>query len=306
MKPRSLLLAVLVGGSGTALHLIDPNMAHAQSSTTGAITGVIKDKATGDVLPGVTVIVTSPALQQSQSAITDDKGEYKVTDLPVGDYLVTFYFADITVERSGIHVGINTATPVYQDIDQSKAGGEVIHVTRVAPTIDPTSTSQGITLDKNYLQNIPVPGRTFDQMLGAAAGSQGDPVTGGVSFSGSTSLENEYVVDGVNTTGLTFGNKGIMQPHQRLRGIDGFGGFDGLYGSAGGEDVSRDGKAIAAVPYTGAMRETMAAIASHDVKRAVETATKAELTSPGDVAGQGRDPDPDADPAAPSPGARHR
>ena len=31
-----------------------------------------------------------------------------------------------------------------------------------------------------------------------------------------------------------------------------------------------------------------------------------ELTGPSDVAGQGRDPDPDADPAAPSPGARRR
>ena len=235
MKPRSLLLAVLVGGSGTALHLIDPNMAHAQSSTTGAITGVIKDKATGDVLPGVTVIVTSPALQQSQSAITDDKGAYKITDLPVGDYLVTFYFADITVERSGIHVGINTATPVYQDIDQSKAGGEVIHVTRVAPTIDPTSTSQGITLDKNYLQNIPVPGRTFDQMLGAAAGSQGDPVTGGVSFSGSTSLENEYVVDGVNTTGLTFGTAGSPIINDFVEEIEVItGGYDAEFGHSTG------------------------------------------------------------------------
>jgi Ca-activated chloride channel family protein len=53
-------------------------------------------------------------------------------------------------------------------------GGEVIRITDAAPTIDPTSTSQGITIDKNYIKNIPVPGRTFESALGAAAGSQPD------------------------------------------------------------------------------------------------------------------------------------
>jgi outer membrane receptor protein involved in Fe transport len=235
MKPRSFLFAVLVGTSGAALHLIDPSVARAQSSTTGAIQGVIHDAASKDALAGVTVIVTSPALSQSQSAITDDKGEYKITDLPPGDYLVTFYYADITLERSGIHVGVGKATPVFQDIDQTKAGGEVVHVHATAPTIDPTSTNQGITLDKNYLKNIPVPGRTFDQMLGAAAGSQGDPVTGGVSFSGSTSLENEYVVDGVNTTGLTYGTVGSPIINDFIEEIEVItGGYDAEFGHSTG------------------------------------------------------------------------
>jgi len=66
-----------------------------------------------------------------------------------------------------------------------------------SPTIDPTSTTQGITIDRNYIRNIPVPGRTFDAALGSAAGSQGD--SKGASFSGSTSLENQYDVDGVHS-----------------------------------------------------------------------------------------------------------
>jgi len=39
---------------------------------------------------------------------------------------------------------------------------ETIVVQGSAPMIDPTSTSQGITIDKNYIKNIPVPGRTFE------------------------------------------------------------------------------------------------------------------------------------------------
>ena len=100
----------------------------AQSTTTGAIQGIVTDEKTASALAGVTVIATSPSLAQTQTAITDEKGDYKINDLPPGDYLVTFYYADITVEHSGIHVGIDKATPVFQKINQAQAGGEVVHV----------------------------------------------------------------------------------------------------------------------------------------------------------------------------------
>lgn len=69
-----------------------------------------------------------------------------------------------------------------------------------APTIDTTKTTQGIVLEKEYIQNIPVPGRTFESTLGSAAGAQSD--VQGVSFSGSSSLENQWVIDGVNSGSL--------------------------------------------------------------------------------------------------------
>lgn len=232
---RNLLLAIMLGFAGVVVGL--PATVHAQGSTTGAIQGQVSDAKSGEPLPGVTVIVTSPALSQTQTAITDEKGSYKVNDLPPGDYLVTFYYADITVEHSGIHVGIEKATPVFQKINQEKAGGEVVHVTDTAPTIDPTSTTQGITIDKNYLKNIPVPGRTFESALGAAAGSQNDGY--GTSFSGSTSAENQYYVDGVNTTGLTFGTVGSPVINDFIEEIEVMtGGYNAEYGRATGGVVN--------------------------------------------------------------------
>src|SRR6185436_1419165 len=103
-----------------------------------------------------------------------------------------FYIARLTVERSGITVGVNKTTPVFQRLKLAQAG-EVVRITDTAPTIDPTSTTQGITIDKNYLRNVPSPGRTFDTALGAAAGSQNDGT--GVAFSGSSSLEIQYFID---------------------------------------------------------------------------------------------------------------
>ena len=48
-----------------------------------------------------------------------------------------------------------------QDPCPTSYGGEVIRITGSAPMIDPTSTSQGITIDKTYTRSIPA-GRTFE------------------------------------------------------------------------------------------------------------------------------------------------
>src|SRR5690349_20302056 len=103
MKPRYFLLAIAL--ATTSAIVLAPTLALAQSTTTGAIQGIVTDKKNGDKLAGVTVVVTSPALSQTQNVITDENGFYKVTDLPPGVYLVTFYYADIQIQKSGVNVG---------------------------------------------------------------------------------------------------------------------------------------------------------------------------------------------------------
>lgn len=221
----------------TVASALVPTPVAAQSITAGAIQGQVKDKTTGEPLAGVTVIVSSPSLAQTQSALTDDKGAYKVSDLAPGDYVVTFYYGERTVQHSSVHVGIGKSVPVFQTIDQTGASGEVVHITATAPTIDPTSTTQGITIDTNYLKNIPISGRTFEDALGAAAGSQNDGT--GTSFSGSSSLENQYFVDGVNTTGLSFGTVGTPVLNEFIEEIEVItGGYNAEFGRATGGVVN--------------------------------------------------------------------
>jgi Ca-activated chloride channel homolog len=195
------LFACVAGLAGViAFQVVRDTTVWAQTAT-GTIEGVIKDKATGKPLAGVTVIVSSPALPNAQTAITDDKGYYSIASLPAGIYLVMFYYADLTVQHAGVAVSANQTVPIYQSIDSTKATGEVIQVKGTAPTIDPTSTSQGVTIDTEYTRNVPV-GRTFGGVLGAAAGSQGD----GLSISGATSVQNTYVVGSPSSPAPDVGN----------------------------------------------------------------------------------------------------
>jgi outer membrane receptor protein involved in Fe transport len=226
-------LAIAAALVCAAVQLFAVPRAAAQSNTTGAIQGQITDADSGEKLAGVTVVVSSPALQGTQTAISDESGQYKLSELPPGTYLVTFYINRLTIERRDVNVGVDKTTPVFQKIKLSQAAGEVVRIVDTAPTIDPTSTSQGITLDKKYLNNVPIPGRTFETALGAAAGSQNDGV--GVSFSGSSSLENQYIVDGVNTTGLTFGTLGSPVINDFIEEIEVVtGGYNAEYGRATG------------------------------------------------------------------------
>ncbi len=139
-----------------------------------------------------------------QLALADPKArlglEQKIEKIALANNLVSAQTSLLVLESDADEVRTLGSAKPQPSRAGEQHGGEVIRISDRAPTIDPTSTTQGITLDKDYLRNIPVPGRTFEAALGAAAGSQNDG--GGVRFSGSTALENRYYVDGVNTTGI--------------------------------------------------------------------------------------------------------
>src|SRR5438552_9958730 len=85
--------------------LFVPAVASAQSATTGAIAGVVRDP-TGAVLPGVTVEAASPALiEKVRTVVTDGEGQYKVVDLRPGTYTVTFTLVGFSaVKREGVEL----------------------------------------------------------------------------------------------------------------------------------------------------------------------------------------------------------
>ena len=163
-----------------------------------ALHGTVTDTKTGEPLAGVTIVATGPSNPGTATAITDERGTYDL-DVPPGTYTITMFYADSTTERPNVVVAAGKPTTLVAKLDSQRSHGEVIAIQGRVPTIDPTSTHQGVTIDKNYLKNIPVRGRTFSAAMGSAAGSQREDVA----FSGSTSSEDHYYVDGVNTGGST-------------------------------------------------------------------------------------------------------
>ena len=71
-------------------------------------------------MPGVTVEATSPALiEKVRTTTTDTNGQYRLTNLPVGTYTVTFTLGGFTPQRhdnvvlsSGFTAPVNTVMTV--------------------------------------------------------------------------------------------------------------------------------------------------------------------------------------------------
>src|SRR5262245_577520 len=76
----------LIFSVAVLMSTIGVTAAFAQSVSSGTIEGTVKDES-GSVLPGVTVTITSPALQVGQVVqVSDSAGNYKFVDLPAGTY----------------------------------------------------------------------------------------------------------------------------------------------------------------------------------------------------------------------------
>ncbi|MDX2090502.1 MAG: TonB-dependent receptor [Kofleriaceae bacterium] len=179
--------------------------AAAQSVTTGAISGRVTDKATGEPLVGASVWVTG-SNGEPQTAFTEADGTYKVTELLPGVYTVTFYVDAFTVTRKNIRVSANDVTPVYQAIRLDGTAGDIIEIHAPPPQINPTSTAKSYKFDRKFITSIPTPSRGLEGAAGTTPGVNNDGI--GMAVSGSTSLENRYLVDGIDITGLTYGTIG--------------------------------------------------------------------------------------------------
>ena len=82
MTVRKFLLCL-----GCALLVALP--AFAQGIPTGTLSGLVTAN-NGQAQPGVTVTVSSPALQGTRNAVTGNNGGYNIPLLPPGDYKLTF------------------------------------------------------------------------------------------------------------------------------------------------------------------------------------------------------------------------
>lgn len=107
---RGKLFAVLV----LILALGMPGLAQ----TTGTITGRAMDSS-GALIPGVEVSVASPALiGGARTAITNEQGNYRFTQLAGGNYTVTFSLPGFkTLNIEGVRVGVGATATVNGSLE---------------------------------------------------------------------------------------------------------------------------------------------------------------------------------------------
>ena len=194
------LVAMLVVLEGTA-------MGQTVSSTTGSINGKVAD-ASGGVLPGVTVTVSSPSMQGVKTDVTDEGGGFRFPALPPGEYKVVFELAGFaTLVREGIRVSLGFTATI--NIEMRVAGlEESVTVKGESPVVDVQSTRTATNFDSKLLAALPNARDMWSILAEAPAvqvtridvgGSTAGTQTGYTSYD-ARGGQNRVTIDGLVTT----------------------------------------------------------------------------------------------------------
>jgi outer membrane receptor protein involved in Fe transport len=193
------------------LGLLSPHAAFAQLGT-GVLIGRIVSAATDQPILDVVVSATSPALQGEQVVITDATGSFRIPNLPPGIYSVRY---EVDGYRPYERTGVALESTVTLRLDAamlplSLEAREVV-VVGAPPTVDVGSTQSGLTITRDFTERLPLApatgkggaARSFEQVAEVAPTVRNDAY--GASIAGTTSVENQYIIDGLSVGDPGFG-----------------------------------------------------------------------------------------------------
>ncbi len=168
----------------------------------GRILGTITDQ-TGGAMAGATVTVLDVQRGVSRALTTDESGEYVAPNLTPGTYTVSAEAKGFkTAERASIL--LETGKDIRVDLAlQPGDQDQRIVVTEEIPLVETTNATLGGTLSNQAINDLPLNGRNYQNLLSMRPGVLVEP--GGGSWTQSTNgvrpEDNVYLVDGMYNVG---------------------------------------------------------------------------------------------------------
>src|ERR1700716_411897 len=182
----------------------------AAQSTAGRILGTVTDQS-GAAVVSAKVVITDLERGTSRTLTTDEAGAYGAADFTPGNYRIQAEAKGFkTVQRP--NAGAEVATD--ERIDSSPQPGQVsetIIVDENVPLVNTTSATLGGTLSNKEINDLPLNGRNYENLLQLRPGVMRYP-GGGFSTTSTNGLraeDNAYLVDGLFNS-EPFSGQGII------------------------------------------------------------------------------------------------
>ena len=199
MRLRHILAFVCLSLFGIAqLYAQSPN---------GTISGLVVDP-TGAIVIGADVLAANDATGVQYPVKTNQDGIYLVSSLPPGTYRLQVSKVGFkTLIKPDIVLNVQDALAINFTLPVG-AISEIVTVTAGAPIVNTTDGSVSTIVDQNYVKNMPLNGRSFQDLILLTPGTVTQTPqnsfssqlgeTGEFSVNGQRTESNYYTVDGVS------------------------------------------------------------------------------------------------------------
>jgi hypothetical protein len=179
------------------------SLAHAQQAS---IIGTASDE-TKALLPGVAVTATDQAAGRQVTAVTNERGEYRLQNLPAGKYTVQAElsgFTTVILRDVELLVGQNAAIPIVMKIAQVS---ETLTVVGETPLVDTASSQVAGNVDRRQMEQLPLQGRNWMELSklvkGVTANDVGNSIgTGAMDDLWQLNLDGQQITQKVAGSGF--------------------------------------------------------------------------------------------------------
>jgi len=196
---RARLSIVAVGLILAAAVGLYTRISYAQSAS-ATLSGRVSDEA-GAVIPSVNITVFNLSTALQRHAATDDRGSYVIPLLPPGRYNLTAQrsgFTPVEIRNVVLDTGDQLALRIKLKVGEIGASVTIIE--------DPSSVQQsaanGTVIDRHFVENLPLNGRSFQSLFELTPGIVLTRATfneqGQFSVNGQRANANYFMVDGVS------------------------------------------------------------------------------------------------------------
>ena len=175
-------------------------------TTEGRILGTVRDSS-GGVVVGAKVTVTNTENQISRELVTNDVGEFVASSMEPGMYVITAEARGFKKTQSD-RVPLDVARDVRVDLQLVPgAVSEVVQVKEQATMTDTTNSTLNSVLENQAINELPLNGRDFQNLLPLHPGVQRTPGGGfhSVTSNGNRPDDNNFFIDGADENDVYYG-----------------------------------------------------------------------------------------------------
>jgi len=163
----------------------------------GAINGSVTDPS-GAVVAGASVKAANTATGIVLSTVSTTDGQFSFQDLPLGTYKVSVVapgFSAYTVDKVQVAAGTIYTLPIKLSMAKQAT---TVEVSAAALIVDTATQTQTMTIPADVVQNTPLNGRDFTQLISVEPGFGGYNVGGFGSLNGTRPNQMNWQIDGVD------------------------------------------------------------------------------------------------------------